>query len=361
MNEGETNKRKMTAREANSEIRDLEEGGLIGENSTFSKSTTLSTNPEVPSGKRRKHTAITISQKQGVLDLIDEGKTYEEISNIYGIAQSTISNIKEHRQQIIEATQNPSILPSHNTKLLKSRLSKGAQIIDERLCNWILKAQERNVAITGPKIVEKARLIADKFNLKFKGSNGWLESFKRRHNISFKVFRRPSQNGGTLTINDNSMEEEDALSRTKGKNEDGLSDWESKILLAEVDSSILGSEDTSDSEVDDEEEQPDSGELKRLVSDVIDLAAQRTTSDATVSSTTKVKDTTTLARFYLPITAIPSNIDPEMQKACQGLLDFANYCDRQPDVAKFLGVSQPVKQLLRSILAETNKLPSKSK
>lgn len=41
--------------------------------------------------------------------------------------------------------------------------------------------------ITGPIIKAKAEIIAEKLGIsEFKASDGWLEKFKQRHNISIK-------------------------------------------------------------------------------------------------------------------------------------------------------------------------------
>ena len=44
--------------------------------------------------------------------------------------------------------------------------------------------RERNIPISGPMLQEEARLIAERLeNSRFKPSNGWLQSFKARHNL----------------------------------------------------------------------------------------------------------------------------------------------------------------------------------
>ncbi|GBO43237.1 Tigger transposable element-derived protein 6 [Araneus ventricosus] len=59
--------------------------------------------------------------------------------------------------------------------------------------------RDKNVPISGPFIIEKALLFAKALGYnEFRGSNGWLEKFKRRHGIMAKVI-----SGTDVDDNDN--------------------------------------------------------------------------------------------------------------------------------------------------------------
>ena len=56
--------------------------------------------------------------------------------------------------------------------------------IDEAMYRWYSLATSCNVPVSVPMLQEEARLIAAEMgHHDFKASNGWLESFKKRHNI----------------------------------------------------------------------------------------------------------------------------------------------------------------------------------
>ena len=61
--------------------------------------------------------------------------------------------------------------------------------VNEAMYTWYTLARERNVPVSGPMLQEEARIIAKQMgHHQFKASNGWLESFKKHHNIKqFKV------------------------------------------------------------------------------------------------------------------------------------------------------------------------------
>ncbi|VVC45075.1 Homeobox domain-like,HTH CenpB-type DNA-binding domain [Cinara cedri] len=60
-------------------------------------------------------------------------------------------------------------------------------VIDKKLLVWFSKTREKNLPVSGPTIQEMAKRLAGVHGLNdFKASNGWLEKFRKRHNISFK-------------------------------------------------------------------------------------------------------------------------------------------------------------------------------
>ena len=57
--------------------------------------------------------------------------------------------------------------------------------IDEEVWKWFQKVRATKVSVSGPLIQEKARKVAtDLGSSDFKASNGWLESWRKRHNVT---------------------------------------------------------------------------------------------------------------------------------------------------------------------------------
>lgn len=59
--------------------------------------------------------------------------------------------------------------------------------IDQKLYEWFASVCSKNLPISGPIIQTEAMKLAEKMNVNdFKASNGWLEKFKKRHDIVWK-------------------------------------------------------------------------------------------------------------------------------------------------------------------------------
>ncbi|GBM51884.1 hypothetical protein AVEN_186175-1 [Araneus ventricosus] len=72
---------------------------------------------------------------------------------------------------------------NENLKFRKTEISE----IDEVLMKWFCSARAKNIPVSGVSLQEKARELGESLGLEtFKASNGWLEKFRTRHNISFK-------------------------------------------------------------------------------------------------------------------------------------------------------------------------------
>ncbi|GBM32699.1 hypothetical protein AVEN_223477-1 [Araneus ventricosus] len=59
--------------------------------------------------------------------------------------------------------------------------------VDEAVLKWIHTMRDKNVRISGPFIIEKALQFEKALGYdEFRGRNGWLEKFQRRHGIKQK-------------------------------------------------------------------------------------------------------------------------------------------------------------------------------
>ena len=70
----------------------------------------------------------------------------------------------------------------------RSARKTGNEEINKLIWEWFKDMSRRKLPISGPMLQEKALQFAkDLGNTEFRGSNGWLENFRKRSNIAFYV------------------------------------------------------------------------------------------------------------------------------------------------------------------------------
>ncbi|XP_046659158.1 tigger transposable element-derived protein 6-like [Homalodisca vitripennis] len=61
------------------------------------------------------------------------------------------------------------------------------QDVEEAIIKWLKQCRDKNVPVGGPILQEKPQQFAEQLgHADFRASNGWLDRFKKRHEISFK-------------------------------------------------------------------------------------------------------------------------------------------------------------------------------
>lgn len=122
---------------------------------------------------------------------LKNGMSVRAVAKKYRISIGTASSLKKVGAELTNKI-------SRNESLDKTRLCRltgNAAILDERIYNWFSAARSHNIPISGPIIQEKAKKVAQILSLhNFKASNGWLEAFRNRHNISFRALHGESAN-----------------------------------------------------------------------------------------------------------------------------------------------------------------------
>ena len=128
----------------------------------------------------KKRKILTIETIQQILFDVDKKLlSKKQIAEKYGIPHNSLSMIIKNQEKIKPSNQEP------NRKIL--RLATNANI-DKAMLTWFKQARSINAPTSGPIICEQAKIIADKLGLAdFHASNRWLEKFKQRHGIVFRV------------------------------------------------------------------------------------------------------------------------------------------------------------------------------
>ncbi|KAK2155260.1 hypothetical protein LSH36_244g00018 [Paralvinella palmiformis] len=127
---------------------------------------------------RPKRIELTLDQKVALIKE-SEGKSHRQLAEMYGIGRTQVGSILKRRAEFLSAYEE-------NVEPSRKRLKTGFQYpdIDRLMWDWYQHARALNLPVSGPLMQEKARRFAISLgHFDFKGSSGWLDSFRCRHNI----------------------------------------------------------------------------------------------------------------------------------------------------------------------------------
>lgn len=134
-------------------------------------------NNEATSKKRK---VLTFGEKKELCLLHHKNPSLsqEEIGKKFGVKRNTVCDILKNKEKWLNIELNGS-----NTAKQREKSPKFPEL-EEALAIWISNALSANKTITGEVIIAKAFDFARLMNIEgFTGSIGWLNNFKKRHNI----------------------------------------------------------------------------------------------------------------------------------------------------------------------------------
>ena len=129
--------------------------------------------------KRRKE--LTLKQKVEVIQYVkaNPGVGARKVADVFECGKTQIQSILLRQASILSEYEG-----SGSSDRKRSRSTDYAEVNDA-MYKWYCLARQRCIPLSGPLLQEEALLIARRIdpNTSFKASNGWLDSFKKRHNI----------------------------------------------------------------------------------------------------------------------------------------------------------------------------------
>jgi len=134
---------------------------------------------DIPKGKRTR-ASFTGAQKQEVClkKLQKPTPKNKDLAKEFDVSEGMICDILKEKEKWL-ALQLESYEAS-----LKRQIKLHFPQIEEALGFWVKKAIDNNITISGELLVQKAHNFAILLDVQdFKGSDGWLAGFKKRHNL----------------------------------------------------------------------------------------------------------------------------------------------------------------------------------
>ena len=131
--------------------------------------------------KNQRH-MLTLAEKLKVLQDIGRGLARPVIAARYNISTGQVSKIKKNAEQIKRMAQNGSNLKCKRACTLKY------PVVDAEMRKFLLWMRSERLPVSGNLLKEQAKNVAEDEGLvAFTASNGWLDSFLKRNNISRSI------------------------------------------------------------------------------------------------------------------------------------------------------------------------------
>lgn len=131
------------------------------------------------SGKSVSRTDLPLKQKVELIKLsVRTGKSHRVLASEFGIGRTQVGTILKRKKELLEAYEKNE--PDKKRRFTASHYDD----IDALTWEWFVRVRGQNLPCSGPMIQEQALSFAGELGITdFKASNGWLASFKSRHNI----------------------------------------------------------------------------------------------------------------------------------------------------------------------------------
>ena len=147
-----------------------------------------------------KKNSFKLETKYKIIKLIEKKVLFNEIVDQFkeeGVKIKNIYKFNKNRSKIIEDFEKG--IPSQRRLCKRS----GFPDVDKELLDFVAKAPSDGLLVNEEVLRVKAIEIADKHGYnEFKGSNGFIDRFKRRHNIKFTAFHGEASGVSEEVCND---------------------------------------------------------------------------------------------------------------------------------------------------------------
>lgn len=132
-----------------------------------------------------KRRLLTLKEKMEVVDTLGRHKklSVRDLAEKFNIGKTQAAAIVKNKDKI-----RSKWVAGENKHQKKSFLKGDGLSVDKMCFEWFARGRSKNTNLTGPMVKARAKEIAKQLGYEgFKASNGWLQKWRIRHNISFKL------------------------------------------------------------------------------------------------------------------------------------------------------------------------------
>lgn len=139
---------------------------------------------------------LTLKEKCKIIQKLESGESQSTIVKTFKISSSTVSRLWKEKIKILSAKIN---MPGINSKIRSTNHSD----LEEKLFIWFREARAKGLPITGKILMEKANDIGKNIGMiNFDCSMGWIDRFKKRHDIKSGFISGESKSVDITTVID---------------------------------------------------------------------------------------------------------------------------------------------------------------
>lgn len=144
-----------------------------------------------------KRNDLTLEQKISVIKQYDnDNLSQRKLAEKFKCSLGQINGI-------LNETRKQQLLTEYEKSHGKRRRIVGDAKLDELCRQWLSAAVSKGIPVDGPILQAKAKEFAQRLTIEsFVASNGWLEKFRKRYNILFKVMSGEAQGVNQAVVTD---------------------------------------------------------------------------------------------------------------------------------------------------------------
>ena len=161
------------------------------------------------SGKKKKN-FLSLERKVEVIRTAEKNPSINirALAELYECGKTQIAQILKTKDVLLSRYEAAGSTANHvmSPTARAYRTSEFAEV-NKALYDWFVLACSKNIYPAGPQLVEKAKQIAERLGKReFKGSNGWLDKWKKRYNV--KLLSACGESKSSATRRKSSVQDE---------------------------------------------------------------------------------------------------------------------------------------------------------
>ncbi len=136
---------------------------------------------KTPTSTAKSKNYLTIQDRMVAIKKHEDGLSCRAISKLMGCGKSQIQKIVAEKDAIRASWDSGTV--NADRRFVKARKCL-YQDVNDKVYDWFCDQRAKNFPISGTLIIQKANIVALEVGQPdFEGSNGWLDGWRKRHNI----------------------------------------------------------------------------------------------------------------------------------------------------------------------------------